>query len=161
MFSLIPHCAFIIKAKTLKGCSIMNIAFLLTPKSQVAYIYEDSTFRQALEKLRHHGYSAVPVLTRDGKYAGTLSEGDFLWSMLEIGGASLSECEGLRVADIKKTDRNPAVHITSDTDELMSRALGQNFIPVVDDRGCFMGIVTRRAIINAFIGEANEEAKIS
>ena len=146
MFSLIPHCAFIIKAKTLKGCSIMNIAFLLTPKSQVAYIYEDSTFRQALEKLRHHGYSAVPVLTRDGKYAGTLSEGDFLWSMLEI--------------DIKKTDRNPAVHITSDTDELMSRALGQNFIPVVDDRGCFMGIVTRRAIINAFIGEANEEAKI-
>ena len=133
----------------------MNIAFLLTPKSQVAYIYEDSTFRQALEKLRHHGYSAVPVLTRDGKYAGTLSEGDFLWSMLEIGGASLSECEGLRVAD-----RNPAVHITSDTDELMSRALGQNFIPVVDDRGCFMGIVTRRAIINAFIGEANEEAKI-
>ena len=64
----------------------MNIAFLLTPKSQVAYIYEDSTFRQALEKLRHHGYSAVPVLTRDGKYAGTLSEGDFLWSMLEIGG---------------------------------------------------------------------------
>lgn len=139
----------------------MNIAFLLTPKSQVAYIYEDSTFRQALEKLRHHGYSAVPVLTRDGKYAGTLSEGDFLWSMLEIGGASLSECEGLRVADIiKKTDRNPAVHITSDTDELMSRALGQNFIPVVDDRGCFMGIVTRRAIINAFIGEANEEAKI-
>lgn len=138
----------------------MNIAFLLTPKSQVAYIYEDSSFRQALEKLRHHGYSAVPVLTRDGKYAGTLSEGDFLWSMLEIGGASLSECEGLRVADIKKTDRNPAVHITSDTDELMSRALGQNFIPVVDDRGCFMGIVTRRAIINAFIGEANEEAKI-
>ena len=138
----------------------MNIAFLLTPKCQVAYIYEDSTFRQALEKLRHHGYSAVPVLTRDGKYAGTLSEGDFLWSMLEIGGASLSECEGLRVADIKKTDRNPAVHITSDTDELMSRALGQNFIPVVDDRGCFMGIVTRRAIINAFIGEANEEAKI-
>lgn len=138
----------------------MNIAFLLTPKSQVAYIYEDSTFRQALEKLRHHGYSAVPVLTRDGKYAGTLSEGDFLWSMLEIGGASLSDCEGLRVADIKKTDRNPAVHITSDTDELMNRALGQNFIPVVDDRGCFMGIVTRRAIINAFIGETHEEAKI-
>ena len=84
----------------------MNIAFLLTPKSQVTYIYEDSTFRQALEKLRHHGYSAVPVLTRDGGYAGTLSEGDFLWSMLEVGGASLADCEGIRVSDIKKTDGN-------------------------------------------------------
>ena len=132
----------------------MNIAFLLTPKSQVTYIYEDSTFRQALEKLRHHGYSAVPVLTRDGGYAGTLSEGDFLWSMLEVGGASLADCEGIRVSDIKKTDRNPAVHITSDTDELISRALEQNFIPVVDDRGAFMGIVTRRAILEAFIKES-------
>ena len=132
----------------------MNIAFLLTPKSQVTYIYEDSTFRQALEKLRHHGYSAVPVLTRDGGYAGTLSEGDFLWSMLEVGGASLADGEGIRVSDIKKTDRNPAVHITSDTDELISRALEQNFIPVVDDRGAFMGIVTRRAIIEAFIKES-------
>ena len=132
----------------------MNIAFLLTPKSQVTYIYEDSTFRQALEKLRHHGYSAVPVLTRDGGYAGTLSEGDFLGSMLEVGGASLADCEGIRVSDIKKTDRNPAVHITSDPDELISRALEQNFIPVVDDRGAFMGIVTRRAIIEAFIKES-------
>ena len=132
----------------------MNIAFLLTPKSQVTYIYEDSTFRQALEKLRHHGYSAVPVLTRDGGYAGTLSEGDFLWSMLEMGGASLADCEGIRGSDIKKTDRNRAVHITADTDELISRALEQNFIPVVDDRGAFMGIVTRRAIIEAFIKES-------
>ncbi len=77
----------------------MNIAFLLTPKSHTIYIYEDSTFRQALEKLRHHGYTAIPVLTRDGGYAGTLSEGDFLWSMLEIGGASLADCEGLHVSE--------------------------------------------------------------
>ena len=138
----------------------MNIAFLLTPKSQVTYIYEDSTFRQALEKLRHHGYSAVPVLTRDGGYAGTLSEGDFLWSMLEVGGASLAYCEGIRVSDIKKTDRNPAVHITSDTDELISRALEQNFIPVVDDSGSFIGIVTRKDIIRYFAEGKNFSEKL-
>lgn len=132
----------------------MNIAFLLTPKSKVAYIYEDNTLRQALEKLRHHGYSAVPVLTREGGYAGTLSEGDFLWSMLQVGGASLADCEDIRVCDIKKSDRTPAVHITADTGELINRALEQNFIPVVDDRGAFMGIVTRRAIIEAFIRES-------
>ena len=132
----------------------MNIAFLLTPKSKVAYIYEDNTLRQALEKLRHHGYSAIPVLTREGGYAGTLSEGDFLWTMLQVGGASLADCEDIRVCDIKKSDRNPAVHITADTGELINRALEQNFIPVVDDRGAFMGIVTRRAIIEDFIRES-------
>ncbi len=132
----------------------MNIAFLLTPKSQTVYIYEDCTYRQALEKLRHYGYTAVPVVTRDGGYAGTLSEGDFLWSMLEVGGASLDDCEDLRVADIiKKRGQNPAVHITANAEELQERALEQNFVPVVDDRGSFMGIVTRRAILDAFIKE--------
>lgn len=132
----------------------MNIAFLLTPKSSTVYIYEDNSFRQALEKLRHHGYTAIPVLRRDGGYAGTLSEGDFLWSMLDVGGASLADCEDLRVSDlIKKNDRNPAVHITCNADELLTRAMEQNFIPVVDDRGSFMGIVTRRAIIDSLVKE--------
>lgn len=132
----------------------MNIAFLLTPKSRTVYIYEDCTYRQALEKLRHHGYTAVPVVTRDGGYAGTLSEGDFLWSMLEIGGASLADCEDLSVADIiKKRGQNPPVHITANAEELQERALEHNFVPVVDDRGSFMGIVTRRAILEAFIKE--------
>lgn len=54
----------------------MNILFFLTPKSEVAYIPADESLRQAFEKLKYHGYSAVPTLTDDGKYAGTITEGD-------------------------------------------------------------------------------------
>ena len=61
----------------------MNVISLLTPKAQVAYIYDDCTIRQGLEKLRAHGYTAVPVLARDGRYVGTVSEGDFLWNILD------------------------------------------------------------------------------
>ena len=57
----------------------MNIAFFLKPKISVAFLYNDYTVRQSLEKMRHYGYSAIPVINRDGKYAGTVSEGDFLW----------------------------------------------------------------------------------
>ena len=56
----------------------MNIAYLLIPKHSVAFLYEDNTIRQGLEKLRHHGRSAVPVINRKGQYVGTVSEGDFL-----------------------------------------------------------------------------------
>ena len=63
----------------------MNVISLLTPKAQVAYIYDDCTIRQGLEKLRAHGYTAVPVLARDGRYVGTVSEGDFLWNILDGG----------------------------------------------------------------------------
>ena len=59
----------------------MNILFFLTPKSEVAYIPADESLRQAFEKLKYHGYSAVPTLTDDGKYAGTITEGDVLRAM--------------------------------------------------------------------------------
>ena len=40
----------------------MNILFFLTPKSEVAYIPADESLRQAFEKLKYHGYSAVPMV---------------------------------------------------------------------------------------------------
>ena len=61
----------------------MNIAFFLKPKASVAYLYSDFTVRQALEKMRHYGYAAIPVISRDGKYVGSVSEGDFLWFFLD------------------------------------------------------------------------------
>ena len=75
----------------------MNIAYFLIPKSSVAYLYDDFTFRQGLEKMRHHGYTAIPVITRDGRYMGTVSEGDFLWRLLSedlprTGRASCGRC---------------------------------------------------------------------
>ena len=60
----------------------MNIAYFLLPKGRVAYLYDDYTFRQGLEKMRHHGYTAIPVISRNGQYIGTVSEGDFLWRLL-------------------------------------------------------------------------------
>ena len=51
----------------------MNIAYFLLPKSRIAYLYDDFTFRQGLEKFLYRVYTAIPVITRDGRYAGTVS----------------------------------------------------------------------------------------
>ena len=61
----------------------MNIIMLLKPKETVKYIYEDSTLRQGLEKMRAHSYTALPVINKEGKYIGTVSEGDFLYYILD------------------------------------------------------------------------------
>ena len=77
----------------------MNIAYFLLPKSRVAYLYDDYTFRQGLEKMRYHGYTAIPVITRTGQYVGTVSEGDFLWRMLSepsAGAQSMKDLEHLK-----------------------------------------------------------------
>ena len=85
----------------------MNIAYFLIPKNSVAYLYDDFTFRQGLEKMRHHGYTAIPVISRDGRYVGTASEGDFLWRLLSEDAehprpCSMRDMEQLRVRDPAK-----------------------------------------------------------
>ena len=126
----------------------MNIAYLLTPKHRVAYLYDDNTMRQGLEKLRHHGRSAVPVINRKGQYVGTVSEGDFLWRLLPDEGTpcpcSMKELERLHVRDILR--ENPSVRITASVDELLGTIVRHNFVPVVDDLNSFIGIVTRQDI---------------
>ena len=133
----------------------MNIAYFLLPKNRVAYLYDDYTFRQGLEKMRYHGYTAIPVISRSGKYVGTISEGDFLWQILSNDAESrqirsMKDLEQLHIRDLLRGNNYPPVRITVSMEELLNSAMNQNFIPVVDDLGSFIGIVTRKDIIRYF-----------
>lgn len=140
----------------------MNIAYFLLPKGRVAYLYDDYTFRQGLEKMRHHGYTAIPVISRSGQYVGTVSEGDFLWRLISKDAKgtedarTMKELEQIQIRDILQTESYPAVLITVTMDELLDSAMNQNFIPVTDDTGSFIGIVTRKDIIRYFSSERNK-----
>lgn len=140
----------------------MNIAYFLLPKNSVAYLYDDCTFRQGLEKMRHHGYTAIPVINREGRYVGTVSEGDFLWRLVsteaDVGkGVSMKDMEQWKVRDILQKDSYPSARITVTMEELLTSAMQQNFIPVVDDLANFIGIVTRKDILRYFADQKAEE----
>ena len=127
----------------------MNIAFFLTPKNNVAFLTIGDSMRQGIEKLRHYGYTALPVIKETGEYAGYISEGDFLRSIFNIGTIDMSDLEDISIDDsVHKEDFS--VRITASMEDLLSTILEHNFVPVVDDRGMFMGIVTRRAILKYF-----------
>ncbi|MBQ5318972.1 MAG: CBS domain-containing protein [Oscillospiraceae bacterium] len=123
----------------------MNIISLLIPKDNAAYLYETCTVRKGLEDMKIHGYTAIPVLSKDGRYVGTVSEGDFLWNLMEKD--SREEQGEMLIADIIRPDFNPSANIYITMEELLQRAVQQSFIPVTDDRGYFIGIVTRQKII--------------
>lgn len=131
----------------------MNVLMLLKPKETVKFIYDNNTLRQGIEKMRVHGYTAIPVISEDGKYVGTVSEGDFLYAFMEIRNRFAFKWEKRRVSDIIRRDFNPAVKIDVSMEELLNRAVHQNFVPVTDDLGTFIGIVTRQDIIKYFIQE--------
>lgn len=125
----------------------MNILFFLIPKNKVAYLYEDYSLRQALEKMEHHKYSAIPVLSRDGQYVGTLTEGDILWEIKNNHTFSLKTAEDTGIATIKRKTDNEPVNAQANMKDLIQKAMNQNFVPVIDDWGSFIGIITRRDII--------------
>ncbi len=131
----------------------MNIAYLLHIKSEVKYLYDTNTLRQGLEKMREHGYTAIPVISKEGDYVGTISEGDFLWHIIENGQGKLKEQEKYQIKDIIREDFMEAVSINASAEEIIEKATNQNFVPVVDDRNKFIGIVTRRDIINYFMNK--------
>ena len=130
-----------------------NVAYILRPKQDVAYIYDNSSVRQALERLRRNGYTEVPVIHADGRYVGTVSEGDFLWFILDSGleGDSLSDLlKSTKVSELVRQHRNPSARITAPMEELLLQSVNQNFIPILDDRDVFIGIVVRGDIIKYF-----------
>ena len=125
----------------------MNIAFFLKPKSQVAYLHAGNTLRQGLEKMRRHGFTAVPVIDREGMYLGVVSERDFLYRLLDAGSVEAADANGYTVADLVSDTRFEAVTIDADMDILFNRIIEQNFVPVIDSRGMFSGIVTRKDVL--------------
>lgn len=125
----------------------MNILFFLIPKSDVAYIYENETLRQTLEKMENRKYSCIPLLSMDGKYSGTISEGDLLWGMKRMQSPDLKDTEDISILAIPRRANYKAVRANSSMESLLDRAINQNFVPVVDDAGYFIGIITRKEII--------------
>lgn len=125
----------------------MNILFFLTPKSEVAYIYDDYTIEQALQVFQTYRYSAIPMIDRDGKYICTITEGDFLWGMYENDAITPENLYTKKVGELVPRVQHKAVSSTARMEDMMSIAKDQNFVPVVDDNGVFIGIVTRKEIL--------------
>lgn len=135
----------------------MNILFLLTPKANVACLDDSLTVRQAIERFKAHGYTAMPMISKeDGRYLGTISEGDLLWNIVDNSYPDIKELENYKAVKLLKKHFMPAVKADAKMDDVLRMVLSQNFVPVVDDRNIFMGIVTRRSIINYYYQKEKE-----
>lgn len=144
----------------------MNILFLLIPKATCSFVNEDYTIRQALEKMSVSGFTALPILAKDGTYRGTITEGDLLWAIKDLFLMDMKQAEKHSIMDIRHRRDNIAVSVNTRVEDLLTTAVDQNFVPVVDDRHTFIGIITRRAIMQYCIdryfpqdGSRQEQAK--
>lgn len=128
----------------------INILFFLTPKAEVAFLEDNYSISQVLNKMEYHKYSAIPILNDNGEYEGTLTEGDILWYFLHNGMSELNHPENLSLKDIPLLHKYTPVNASSNMEDLLSTAIQQNFVPVVDDCDKFIGIIRRSDIIQYY-----------
>ena len=125
----------------------MNILFFLTPKAMCAHVDAGATIRQAMERMENSGYTALPVLDKDGGYCGVITEGDLLWALKRLCVMDIKQTENLSISEIAPRRTIQPVTVDTRVEDLVSVAAEQNFVPVIDDKGAFIGIVTRRSIL--------------
>ena len=99
--------------------------------------------------MRASGYTEIPVVDKDGNYVGTVSQGDFLWRILDESFTDMQMAEQEKIDPLVSSRITP-VKINTSMEDLLSKAVDQNFVPVIDDFGAFVGIITRRDIIKYF-----------
>lgn len=125
----------------------MNILFFLTPKAMCSYVEADDTIRQAMERMENSGYTALPILDKDGSYCGVLTEGDLLWALKRMCVMDLRQTEEHGICEITHRRAIQPVKVNTRVEDLLSVAAEQNFVPVIDDKNAFIGIVTRSRIL--------------
>lgn len=133
----------------------MNIASFILPKSEVVYLRDNMTIRQGLEKIKRTTYTAVPVIDVEDRYVGVVGLGDFLWNILDhneqLENVTMKHVEDMTLRDIIQHGRVKPVCIDTNMEQLLGQAQVQNFVPVIDDRNVFIGIITRSDIIKYFV----------
>lgn len=125
----------------------MNLLQLIVPKSKCQYLLTSTTLRQALEKFKYHRYATVPILDSEGRFFGTLSEGDLLELITNKDIFNIKEYENITIKDINLHRSYKILNINCTFDELVNLSLDQSFVPIEDDRGFFIGIIKRKEII--------------
>lgn len=127
-----------------------NIIIFLTPKINTHYISSNSTIRQTIEKFDVHKFSVVPLIDEDGRFVSTVSEGDILRFIKNKCDFDIKIAESEYIKNIEKYRSYKALPISTPLEEVIKMSLEQNFIPVVDDRGVYIGIIKRSTIIEYF-----------
>lgn len=137
-----------------------NVFFFLKNKNNTRYLYDTLSIAEGLEQMRKHGFTATPVINSEGIYIGTIKEGDFLYYLLDHPSLSKEDFKSIELSQLIHKEYNPAVSMDVTMDALFEQSLKQNFVPVVDDRHVFIGIVTRQSILTYLMKEAEKYAKV-
>ena len=101
--------------------------------------------------MEFHQYSSIPILSDEGEYVGTVTEGDMLWYLFHNDIISTdNKLSHFPLTDVPRRNDYEPVNASSNMEDLLNKITQQNFVPVVDDCDRFIGIIKRRDVIQYY-----------
>lgn len=127
---------------------------IMIPASDVAIVREDDSLVHAILVLSSSGYQTIPVLDRENRVRGLISI-----SNIVTNSEDLSIFDEDKLAKIKvKQVMNQVVPILFDNynlEDVLRLIINNNFICVTHKNGYFLGIISRKVILERFTNIAH------
>lgn len=124
-----------------------EISQLLIPSERVAHVQVGNSLEHALLVLTKSGYTAIPVLDSHYKLHGLLSTPIIMDSILGLERIEYEKLEHKRVEEVMD---NTIQHLNINTSlkDTIELLVDNPFLCVENNDGVFVGILTRRAVLN-------------
>ncbi|MCR3760958.1 CBS domain-containing protein [Clostridium felsineum] len=126
----------------------MNIAFFITPKTQVVYAKLTSTLRQAFERMKYYNCHELIILNDKGEYVGFISKEDIIRKIKNSPQLHFKDFNKVDILDIIKYLINNPININYNVEDIPLSMNDTDFLPVADDSNKFIGIVKKADILN-------------
>ena len=126
---------------------LTTIGEVMVPRTDIVGVSPDSTVGEAVELVRAHGYSRLPVLSPDRDHIEGMVHSRDLLGMPRDGG----------IADLVRAV--PYMPETKTCDDLFRelQARRQHMVAVADEHGSLAGIVTLEDLLEELVGEIEDE----
>lgn len=124
-----------------------NIFKVLTPKDETVILSSSLSLLDTLKLFEQWKFAILPLIAEDGEYIGTVSEGDLLRFAKDECEFSLANMVDKYVIEVPRYRSYKPVKASASFKEVFDLILEQNFVPVLDDRGKFIGIIKRKDVL--------------
>jgi len=115
--------------------------------SPVVYVYPDDPFLKAKAKMLKHAFSQLPVIDRNGRVVGSITE-RILWNDFVR-----KEIARNPYIKVRKIMQKPFPQILEDTNEKIVKDLLMSYdaVLVIGEEGKVKGIITKADVLKLFI----------
>ncbi|MFD2387369.1 cyclic-di-AMP-binding protein CbpB [Enterococcus rivorum] len=130
----------------------------LIPAENVANVMYLNPLSHALLVLSQVKYSRIPVLDKGDRFVGLISLSDVVDKMFDLTKVDLEKLNEFTVADVMEVNV-PVIREDWELENVLHLLVNASFVPVVDEKQRFKGIITRKELLKAVNHMAHELEK--